>query len=156
MKRSCGILLWKKKNNEYYVLLTHFGGPYWEKINEGAWSLQKGLIEAKEKVYDAAKRESFEETNLSLPNTINYLASKKISNKKLAIIFESYFDGDISNFKSNTFKVEYPKASGIIKEYPEMDKIAWFSLEDAKRYINKSQLFFINRLETMLKTRNKL
>ena len=44
--------------------------------------------------------------------------------------------------------------SGIA--YPEMDKIAWFSLEDAKRYINKSQLFFINRLEKMLKTKNKL
>lgn len=30
MRRSAGVLLWKKENNECFVLLTHFGGPYWE------------------------------------------------------------------------------------------------------------------------------
>lgn len=39
MKRSSGILLWKKENNQYYVLLTHFGGPYWDKLDKGAWSV---------------------------------------------------------------------------------------------------------------------
>ena len=66
MRRSAGVLLWKKENNECFVLLTHFGGPYWENNDFGAWSIQKGLVEENEKIYDAAKRESFEETNLPL------------------------------------------------------------------------------------------
>ena len=54
MKRSSGILLWKKENNQYYVLLTHFGGPYGDKLDKGAWSVQKGLVESNEKVLNAA------------------------------------------------------------------------------------------------------
>lgn len=151
MKKSAGIILYKKENNNYYILLTHFGGPYWENIDKGAWSLQKGLKEAKEKVLEAAKREVKEETNLEIINPITYLATKKVSNKKLAIMFMSYFDGDITNFKSNTFELEWPKNSKNINTYPEMDEIKWFSIEDAKNYLHKSQVFFINRLETKLK-----
>lgn len=150
MKRSSGILLWKKENNQYYVLLTHFGGPYWDKLDKGAWSVQKGLVESNEKVLNAAIRESSEETNLILNNKIDYLASKKVSNNKLVIMFESYFDGDIFNFKSNNFTLEWPPKSGSIKEFPEMDKIKWFTLEEALTYINPSQTFFIKRLKEKL------
>lgn len=93
-----------------------------------------------------AKREVGEETNLLLDKPINYLASKKVSNNKLVIMFESCFDGDISNFKSNTFELEWPIKSGKIQNYPEMDKIKWFTLEEALEYINSSQVFFIKRL----------
>ena len=50
MRRSAGVLLWKKENNECFVLLTHFGGPYWENNDFGAWSIQKGLVEENEKI----------------------------------------------------------------------------------------------------------
>lgn len=151
MKRSSGILLWKKENDKYYVLLAHFGGPYWEGIDKGAWSIQKGIVEQGERIIDTAKRESFEETNLHIENDIKYLATKKVSRKKLVTMFESYFDGNIDNFKSNTFKLEWPIKSGIINEYPEMDKIKWFTIKEAKEYIHSSQLFFINRLEDKIK-----
>ena len=151
MKRSSGILLWKKESDKYYVLLTHFGGPYWESTDKGAWSIQKGIIETGEKIINTAKRESFEETNLTLENDIKYFATKKVSRKKLVIMFESYFDGNIDNFKSNTFKLEWPIKSGIINEYSEMDKIKWFTIEEAKEYIHPNQLFFINRLEDKIK-----
>lgn len=146
MKRSAGVILWKKEGPQYYVLLTHFGGPYWDKKDKGAWSIQKGISEPGEKVLMTAKREVGEETNLLLDKPINYLASKKVSNNKLVIMFESYFDGDISNFKSNTFELEWPIKSGKIQNYPEMDKIKWFTLEEALEYINSSQVFFIKRL----------
>lgn len=151
MKRSSGILLWKKENDKYYVLLTHFGGPYWEGIDKGAWSIQKGTVEQGEKIIDTAKRESFEETNLYIENDIKYLATKKVSRKKLVTMFESYFDGSIDNFKSNTFELEWPINSGIINEYSEMDKIKWFSIKEAKEYIHSSQLFFMSRLEDKIK-----
>lgn len=151
MKRSAGILLYKKENNRYLVLLAHFGGPYWENQDIGAWSVQKGIVEKNEKVLTAAKREVEEETNLKIENDISFLASKKVAKNKLAIMFYSYYDGDISSFKSNTFKLEWPKNSNKIEEFPEMDKIKWFTLEEAKKYIHSSQRFFINRLEEKLR-----
>ena len=68
-------------------------------------------------------------------------------------MFESYFDGDITNFKSNTFTLEWPINSGIFNEYPEMDEIKWFSIEEAKKYIHPTQTFFIDRLETIIKSK---
>ncbi|HIR48782.1 MAG TPA: NUDIX domain-containing protein [Candidatus Faecimonas gallistercoris] len=151
MKRSAGILLYKKENDQYLVLLTHFGGPYWEKQDKGAWSVQKGIVEKGEKVLDAAKREVEEETNIEVCNDIYFLASKKVTKNKLAIMFYSYYDGDISNFKSNTFQLEWPSKSNKIVDFPEMDKIEWFTLKDAKEYIYPVQRFFIERLEEKLK-----
>ena len=86
MKRSAGILLYKKENNRYLVLLAHFGGPYWEKQDKGAWSVQKGIVKKGEKVLSAAKREVAEETNLEVTNNISFLASKKVAKNKLAIL----------------------------------------------------------------------
>lgn len=151
MKRSAGILLYKTENNRYLVLLTHFGGPYWENQDKGAWSVQKGIVEKKEKVLNAAKREVIEETNLKVMNDISFLASKKVAKNKLAIMFYSYFDGDISTFKSNTFQIEWPKQSKQLMKFPEMDKIKWFTLEEAKEYVHPTQCFFIERLEAKLK-----
>ena len=153
MKRSAGILLYKTENNEPLVLLAHFGGPYWENQDKGAWSVQKGIVEDGEKVLATAKREVEEETNFKITNDIYFLTSKKVANNKLAIMFYSYYDGDISNFKSNTFQLEWPKNSNKIEEFPEMDKIAWFTLEDAKEYIHPTQRFFIEKLEEKLKNK---
>lgn len=126
------------------------GGPYWEKQDKGAWSVQKGIVEKGEKVLSAAKREVAEETNLKVTNDISFLASKKVAKNKLAIMFYSYFDGDISSFKSNTFQMEWPKNSKQLMEFPEMDKIKWFTLEEAKEYIHPTQRFFIDKLEDKL------
>lgn len=150
MKRSAGILLYKKENNKYLVLLTHFGGPYWKIKDKGAWSVQKGIVKKDEEVFKAAKREVEEETNLKVTNEIYFLASKKVAKNKLAIMFYSYYDGEIFSFKSNTFKLEWPKNSKTLVEFPEMDKIEWFTLERAKEYIHPTQRFFIKKLEEKL------
>ena len=155
MKRSAGILLYKKENNRFLVLLAHFGGPYWDKKDKGAWSVQKKKKKKEEKVLDAAKREVAEETNLEITNNISFLAARKVAKNKLAIMFYSYFDGDISSFKSNTFQMEWPKKSKQLMEFPEMDKIKWFPLEEAKEYIHPTQRFFIDKLEEQLTREHK-
>ena len=155
MKRSAGILLYKKENNRFLVLLAHFGGPYWDKQDKGAWSVQKKKKKKEEKVLDAAKREVAEETNLEITNNISFLAARKVAKNKLAIMFYSYFDGDISSFKSNTFQMEWPKKSKQLMEFPEMDKIKWFPLEEAKEYIHPTQRFFIDKLEEQLTREHK-
>lgn len=82
MKRSAGILLYKKENNRYLVLLAHFGGPYWEKQDKGAWSVQKGIVEKGEKVLSAAKREVAEEAKIPfIYATYGFGAVEKYNNK---------------------------------------------------------------------------
>lgn len=147
IKRSAGILCYKIDNGMLKVLLSHFGGPYWESKDIGAWSIPKGELNENERACDAAKREFKEETNLDIDTNIKYLSSRKISNKKIAIIFCLDHDFDLSNCHSNTFKLEWPKESGCIKEFPEMDKFEWMDIEKAKSMIINSQLFFLEKLE---------
>ncbi len=146
MKKSAGIIAYKIDNG-IKVLLCHFGGPYWENKDNGAWSFSKGEVSKEEKVFEAAQREFSEETGLTIKTPVNYLGTKKISRKKLAIMFYTKTDLDISNCKSNTFEIEYPKGSGVIGKFPEMDKYEWMDIDTARVKIVGSQLFFLNRLE---------
>jgi len=147
LKRSAGILVYKIEKNDIKVLLCHFGGPYWENTDIGGWTLSKGEVSKGEKVLETAKREFMEETNLNLTAPIDYLGTKKISRKKLAIMFYTNSDFELSNCKSNTFELEFPKGSGNIKSFPEMNKYEWMNLNDAKKKIIKNQLNFLNKLE---------
>ena len=158
MKRSAGIIAYKIENNEIKVLLCHYGGPFFIGIDDGGWSIPKGEIEKNENVIDTARREFKEETNLDVNTEIKYLASKKISRKKLVIMFYTNSDFDLSNCRSNTFEMEYPFKSNNIEtflemdkyEWMSMDKYEWMSLDIAKIKIVKSQLYFIERLENIL------
>lgn len=63
MKRSAGILLYKVDNNNFLVLLAHFGGPYWEKRDIGAWSVQKGIVdEVEDRLFMLINSETLETT----------------------------------------------------------------------------------------------
>ena len=48
--------------------------------------------------------------------------------------------------------MEWPRNSGQIQEYPEVDKGAWFSLESAQKKIFKGQREFLARLVKRLKS----
>ncbi len=150
LKKSAGILVYKFDNNKLKVLLCHFGGPYWEGTDKGAWAIPKGELSKGESVVSAAKREFKEETNLDVSVELKYLGSRKVSHKKLAIIFYTLKDFDLSKCKSNTFKLEYPKNSGEICEFPEMDKYEWMDISKAKKMIISNQLYFLNKLEDVV------
>ena len=150
LKKSAGILVYKIENNIPKVLLCHFGGPFWEGINEGGWSIPKGELSEGEDIYSAAKREFKEETNLSIDEELKYLGSKKVSHRKLVIIFYTLKDFDLSKCKSNTFKLEYPSGSGKYCDFPEMDKYEWMDISKAKEMIIANQLYFIYKLEDIL------
>lgn len=150
LKKSAGILVYKIENNEPKVLLSHFGGPFWEGIDKGGWSIPKGELAKDENILDAAKREFKEETNLDLDVQLNYLGSKKVSHRKLAIIFYALKDFDLSKCKSNTFKLEYPSGSGKYCDFLEMDKYEWMDISKAKEMIIANQLYFIYKLEDIL------
>lgn len=146
LKRSSGILVYKKEEDIIKVLLCHFGGPYWDGIDNGAWSIPKGEVDKKENLIDTAKREFREETNLKCNSELKYLGSKKVSHRKLAIIFYMNSDYDLSICKSNTFKLEWPRGSSKINDYPEMDEYGWFEINEAKEKIIPCQRYFIDKL----------
>lgn len=150
LKRSAGILVYKIEDNVVKVLLSHFGGPFWKGIDKGGWSIPKGELSNGENTIDAAKREFKEETNLDVNKELKFLGSKKVSHRKLAIIFYVSDDFDLSKCCSNTFRLEYPRGSNEYCEFPEMDKYEWMDISKAKEMIIDNQLYFINKLDGVL------
>ena len=151
MKRSAGILPYKYIDNKLYVYLEHPGGPYYE--NRDIWSICKGEY-IEEKPIDAAIREFREESGVSISkDKLSFLSSHKVHNNKLVTIFITNTDIDPSKMTSNTFTKEYPKGSGIIQEFPEMDRYEWMDINIAKEKIVESQLYFLNKLEEKLERR---
>ena len=58
-------------------------------------------------------------------------------------------DGDPALARSNSFTLEWPKGSGQVREFPEVDRAAWFDLEEAKRRILPGQVPFLDELEAL-------
>lgn len=132
LKKSAGILVYRYQNKKLEVLLCHMGGPYWTGIDKGGWSLPKGELK-NEKAIDAAIREFQEETGFIIEKeNLRFLGTKKQPSRKLVVVFCGTGDYDPSLFFSNTFKKEWPKGSGKIVEFPEMDKVEWIEIQDAK------------------------
>lgn len=148
MKRSAGILPYKLIDNEIYVYLEHPGGPYLKGIEK--YSICKGEYKRDERAYEAALREFKEESGFDLKDKeLIYLTSHKVSNSKLVIMFTLNIDLDPTKMTSNTFVKTM--SDGVKKEFPEMDKAGWFKLDDAREVIFKNQIFFLERLENLLK-----
>ncbi|MCI8545496.1 MAG: NUDIX domain-containing protein [Bacilli bacterium] len=151
MKRSAGILVYRLKNNKAEVFLEHMGGPYWQKKDEGAWSIPKGEY-IEEQAIEAAVREFKEETGFELKKeSLDFLASIKQGSQKLVTAFVTCHDFDEKAIKSNMFKMEWPPKSGKMVEFPEMDCAEWFQINDAKKKILKGQIPFLEKLEEYLK-----
>lgn len=146
MKRSAGILVYRKRENKIEVFLEHMGGPYWKEKDSGAWSIPKGEY-TEERAIDAALREFTEETGFKLEEkNLTFLSSEKQGSGKLVTVFIAEHDFDETQIKSNLFELEWPPKSGKIESFPEMDKANWFQVEIAKDKILKGQVVFLNKL----------
>lgn len=143
---SAGILLYRFKRQHLEVLLAHPGGPYWSGKDEGAWSIPKGLIEGRESLLEAAKREFREETGFAVDGDFIALGKLRMPSGKIVHAWALEQDIDADKIVSNTFTLEWPQHSGVIREYPEMDRAEWFDLETARAKIAKGQSAFLDRL----------
>lgn len=144
--RSAGILAYRFDNDRLQVMLVHPGGPFWAKKDEGAWSIPKGLYEKNEVPLKAAVREFEEETGFTAEGPFLELGELKQSSKKTVTAWAVEDNFDVSKLKSNTFTLEWPKNSGNVKDYPEIDKAEWFTIEAAHEKILKGQRAFLDRL----------
>lgn len=146
-KQSAGILLYRLNKKGPQVLLVHPGGPFWAKKDMGAWSLPKGEFAEDEEPLVAAKREFSEETGMPVPDgELTPLGTTKLSSGKVIHAWAVKGDMAASAIKSNTFELEWPPKSGVTQEFPEVDKAAWYLLDEAKVKIHRGQLPFIEKL----------
>ena len=143
---SSGILLFRFRSERLQVMLVHPGGPFWVKKDEGAWSIPKGLLEDHESLLDAARREFTEETSFEINSDFISLGNLMQPSRKKINAWAIERDMDETKIVSNKFALEWPKNSGIINEYPEIDKANWFYIDEAKKKIQKGQAGFIDRL----------
>ena len=148
---SAGILLYRRRKG-LEVYLAHMGGPFWESKEVGAWSIPKGLVEAGEDLLQAARREFSEETGYSPAEPFVSLGSVRMKNGKEIHVWAAEALADLEiRFQSNTFQMEWPKGSGEMRAFQEMDKAEWCSTENVKSKLVPSQVEFIERLMDLTK-----
>lgn len=150
MKKSAGILLFRRKGALIEFFLVHPGGPFWKNKDLGAWSIPKGEFEDDEDPMTAAKREFKEETGISINGKFTPLTPVKIKSGKLVYAFALEKDVDETIVVSNDFSMEWPPRSGTQQKFPEVDKAGWFEVDLAKEKINSSQAAFIDELLKLL------
>ena len=149
-KKTAGILLFRETSRGLEVLLVHPGGPFWARKDDGAWSIPKGLIDDGEDPLDAAKREFREETGGSPDGEAIALEPLRQPSGKILHAWAMRGEFDPATLTSNTFSVEWPPRSGRQQDFPEVDRAAWFSMEEAGRKILKGQAPLLDELRRKL------
>lgn len=149
-QRSAGVLLYRRESGGLSVLLVHPGGPFWRKRDAGAWQIPKGLIEADETPEMAARREAEEELGVHLEGRFAALGEVRQAGGKYVVTFALEADLDPATVRSNCFTLEWPPKSGRMTQFPEVDRAAWFSLDEAAAMMLPSQRPFLERLAAQL------
>ena len=148
MVDSSGLLLFRRSlDGVVEVLIGHMGGPFWANQQEHAWSVPKGLHDDGERDHLAVALREFEE-EMGAPPTDGPsidLGSVK-SGSKIITVFAREGDFDAESAVSNTFELEWPRGSGQIQEFPEIDEAAWKNVAEARSLLTKAQGRFLERL----------
>lgn len=144
---SAGLLLYRIGADGVEVLLGHPGGPFWARKDQGAWSIPKGEYAPGEHPWTVARREFFEETGKPPPDGPRTdLAPVRQPGGKLVTAFAVRGDLDLTGTRSNTFTLEWPKGSGRLREYPEIDCLRWFCVAEARSKLLRGQRPLLDRL----------
>ena len=130
-------------------MIAHPGGPFWARRDDGVWSIPKGEYTDDEDPWDAAQREFAEELGLAVPTGPRIdLGPLKQPSGKVVTAFAVQGDLDVTDARSNTFQLEWPKGSGSMREFPEVDRVGWFAVAQARTKLLKGQRGFLDRLMT--------
>ena len=148
--RSAGIVLYRRQQGEWQVLLLHMGGPFWSAKDAGAWTIPKGEYGSDEEPLAAAQREFLEETGHTVTGTFAQLAPIRQRSGKIVSAWAVEGDFDPSQLRSNVFSLEWPPRSGKLQQFPEADRAEWFSLPEARTKIIAAQLPLLDQLRSQL------
>lgn len=146
-KRSAGILLFRRTGAGVEVLLGHMGGPFWARRDAGGWSVPKGEYEPDEQPEAAARREFGEELGRPVPaGELTHLGDVRQKSGKVVTVWALESDFDAADVVPGTFDLEWPRGSGRIEQFPEIDRVEWFELDQARAKIVGGQQPFLDRL----------
>jgi predicted NUDIX family NTP pyrophosphohydrolase len=150
-RTSAGILLWRSREGGVEVLLAHNGGPYWARKDHGHWTIPKGEVEPGEELAAVARREFAEETGHEVPDG-PLIDLGQIRQKSGKVVLGWAVEGDLdpATAVSNTYEMEWPPRSGRVQAFPEIDRVEWFGLEEARGRLKEAQVPFLDRLEAAL------
>jgi len=149
-KQSAGLLIYRRRDAHIEVFLVHPGGPFWQNKDLGAWSIPKGEFTPDEDPLAVAQRELREETGLSVDGPFVELEPIRQRGGKIVHAWIVKADFDSGDVKSNTFLLEWPRGSGKMATFPEVDRAEWFSLDEAREKILTSQRPLLDRLHSIL------
>ena len=150
---SAGILLYRLDGGGVQVLIAHMGGPYWASKDVAAWSIPKGEFDPDhESALDAAHREFREELGIDAPaGDYAELGTFAYSSGKRVVVFVADGAGfDASGFSFGEFEMEWPPRSGETARFPEVDRVEWAAIDDARERLVKGQRPALEALAKMV------
>jgi predicted NUDIX family NTP pyrophosphohydrolase len=155
-RTSAALLAFNRaESGEVRVFLGHMGGPFWEAKDEGGWSIPKGEYDAAaEDPVEVARREFAEEIGVPAPDgaLIDLGVHPQRSGKEIRC-FAVAAPESVRYVASNEFTLEWPRNSGIVRSYPEIDRAGWFPLAEASRKLVSGQVPILKALADVLHLR---
>ena len=145
--------MFRRRNNEFEVLLVHPGGPFFARKDEGAWTIPKGESAPEEDLLTRAQIEFEEEVGFRPKNVRDYIELGSIIQKGGKTVHGWAFEGDLPESfecRSNLFEMEWPPHSGKLKKFPEVDRAEFFTEDIARQKIRPTQVPFLVRLRAAL------
>lgn len=149
-KTSAGILLFRRTALGPEVLLAHMGGPFWARKDAGAWTIPKGEVEHGESPEAAAIREFTEETGHRVSGALLPLGHVTQAGGKVVHAWAVEGDVDPRTLSSTTVTIEWPRGSGRMLDVPELDRAAWFRVDEARTRLLAGQVPLLDRLMALL------
>ncbi|MFI1190581.1 NUDIX domain-containing protein [Streptomyces californicus] len=156
-RRSAGLLLFrvteeKAGERDVEVLIGHMGGPFWAGREEAAWSVPKGEYGPEESAEAAARREFAEELGVPVPpGEWIALGESRQRSGKTVTVWGLEAELDVASVVPGTFTMEWPRGSGVQQEFPEMDRFAWCTPEQAAERLIAGQRVFVDRLRAQVR-----
>ncbi len=150
-KTSAGVLPYRRvaAEDDLEVFIAHMGGPLWARRDAGGWSMVKGEYDATaENPLDVARREFAEEVGVPAPagvwlplGAFRQPSGKVVTAYAVAVAEELVFAG------SNLFEMEWPRGSGRIQRFPEVDRAQWWPISVARTKVVSGQVPILDRLQ---------
>jgi predicted NUDIX family NTP pyrophosphohydrolase len=136
---SAGVLAYRRRAQGVEFLLAHPGGPFWAKRDEAAWSIPKGLVNPDEETWAAAQREFAEELGQPIEGAPEPLSPCRTPGGKLIVAWLVEADLDVTALRSNLFEMEWPRGSGQVRSFPEIDRADYFAPQIALTKVHRGQ-----------------
>ena len=75
-----------------------------------------------------------------------FLGERRQPGGKRVSVWGLQGDLDVTDATSNTFELEWPRGSGNLREFPEVDRVEWVPVDQARRKLVRGQAPFLDSL----------